>query len=282
MTEALKLLTDGILKLLVGYLEFALDFLALQRLDPYVKANKIDPLLLSYFIIGAAVAYFLTKGHSLPGLSGRVEPENRQADDQMAFGAMIFKVFLGAAASHVVLLAGSYLGAAEIGTVRDSFNAWLAWSAVMFPVRVIALRINSAGFILLSTRSNSRLTLWAEAEPAPPLASGKKFATGVALVILSLSIDTVVYTYCGFALARVHSIRPIVGMSPLLLYLLLITSGFGAFWFYKKIAHFRRTWQRESMPDSLSDFWATGERDLSTAEMAVPKRLPKPKPEADT
>ncbi len=225
--EALKLLTDAVLKLLVGYLEFALDLFSLHGLSPFARSNKVSSLLLSYFIAGSAVAYFLTKGRTLPGISSNLTPEERQGADQMTFGFMVVKVFIFAAASHAVLLACSEMGLARIGSVRDTLNAWLASAAVMLPLCVIARRVSNAGSVFMPQQG----------EFLPASGAGRAF--GLMLMALSTTIDITVFTYYGLVLARVHEVRPVVGLLPGLICLGLVLAVVVAGWLWKKLEPFR-------------------------------------------
>jgi len=234
--DILKLLTEAVLQILVGYLEFAVDLFSLRGLGPYILSDKVNPRLLSYFIVGSTIAYFLTKGKSLPGLSScATNSEERGARDLEKFGITVFWIFVYAASSHgVLLLASSLWPAAKIGSARDTLNAWLASAAIMLPLGVISLRLSSASslFIAPGKKETHSSSDWFDDSPRVPLYEPTvgDFVAGVALLALSLCIDIVIFIYYGLTLARMHQLKPVVGLLPGLLYfsvLVLVLLLFG-------------------------------------------------------
>ncbi len=234
--DILKLLTEAVLQILVGYLEFAVDLFSLQGLSPYILSDKVNPRLLSYFIVGSTIAYFLTKGKSLPGLSSyTTNSEERRARDLEKFGFTVFWIFLYAASSHgVLLLTSSLWPAAKIGTARDTLNAWLASAAIMLPLGVISLRLSSASslFIAQGKKETYSASDWLNDRPWIPRheQTAGNLVAGMALLALSLCIDIVIFVYYGLTLARMHRLEPVVGLLPGLLYFSVVAVVVVIFW----------------------------------------------------
>lgn len=197
--EILKLLTDAVLRTLVGYLEFCLDLLALHGLDSYVRSDQVSTSLLSYFIVGGTIAYFLTKGKVVPGLLRvEVDTDRRDAADRLIFGIIVVKVFVYAAASHVVLLAVGKIWNIPIGSARVTLNAWLASSAVVIPLTVVSRRLRSTGLYFLRGVYRESDDLF----------------RGLTLGILSRTAGIASFFYSGLVLACMHGIGLMFGLIP--------------------------------------------------------------------
>jgi hypothetical protein len=196
--------------------------------------------LLSYFIIGSAIAYLLSKGESFPGLSSYTENcETRKTKDLEKFGITVFLVFVYAASSHIILIIMSKLWpTVKLGSARDTLNAWLASAAVMLPLNVISLRLNNtASLFLFTNKKNQQFSARRNdsLEPAfPGPASGVNLTAGIILFVLSLAIDSCVFIYSGLSLAYMHRLAPMLGILPGLLYLFLFSVAIFAKWLHGK------------------------------------------------
>lgn len=146
-----------IFKILADYLEFACDLLACRGLEPYARKGVIDPQLVAYCVTGVALAYLLSSAKKIPGYEQQVvekraragqpkaKPNRRPWAAGMGTGSdmviFVLCLFLGAAVVHPFLvLVNGWVGSGELGTVKDTINAGLAFGAVWHPIRALLLR----------------------------------------------------------------------------------------------------------------------------------------------
>jgi hypothetical protein len=196
--EALKLLTDAAIKLLVGYIDLVIDVLTLRGLDSHRLAGVVSPSLLSYFIVGAAIAYFLTKGSLLPGLTPVAgDSEERRSLDRMIFGLVIVGIFIYTGICHAILLCVSLWNSSSLGGIRDTLNANLAVAATMLPAFVLSHRAGILGVLFLSQRPQ-----------------GKGARAGALLISVTYVMLLVILAYHGLVLSHVHTINWRVGFLP--------------------------------------------------------------------
>ena len=246
--ESLKLLSDAVLKILVGYLEFALDLFSLQGLDRFVLSNKVSPLLLSYFIVGSTIAYVFKRS-----------PEDKD-EERKNFSVILLHVFIYAIGSHAILIAVSKIWPVTIGSARDTLNAWLASAAVMLPIASIKDRVFDAAILLFwkyKEKEEERERRWNDFflhdHSFPVLSASRSrsdLAISVGLLGLAMGIGTVELAYCGLSLAYFHGVEPIIGLLPGLLFFFMLILVVSVMWLKAKIESWRRT--RELRERALS------------------------------
>lgn len=152
---------SDIFKVLADFVEFACDLLAGRGLEPYARKGVVDPQLVAFCVTGVALAYLITSAKKFPGYErqGAQQPGNtarsrwqlrkavKSDKQQLASDMLLFIVCLlpGAAVLHPILvMVNGWFGAGELGTVRDTINAGLAFGAVWHPTRALLLRTEAA------------------------------------------------------------------------------------------------------------------------------------------
>lgn len=137
-------------QILADFLSFVADFLSVRGMDKYLRQETVDAGLAAYFVTGVLIAYLFATAKRFPGYEwllrrargrrralvvGDVDPIAGHGADMARYAIVSI---LGAIVGHVLLVAASrLLGGEELGGLRVTMNAALAWNAVYHPLNAM-------------------------------------------------------------------------------------------------------------------------------------------------
>lgn len=135
------------------YIDFSIDFLSFNGMERYSQSNSINPDLTAFFIFGLTIAYLIARATKVPGYESIIRKSSSASDiaqaeakknNQDNSDLILFAVMSvgGALIFHLVVAATQSIGQnMQLGSIKDTINAVLAYNAVYYPLNSLAMRL---------------------------------------------------------------------------------------------------------------------------------------------